>query len=76
MQVNIHEAKTNFSVLIKRALAGEQVVIARNGVPLLTLVPVKEKTKPRTPGLSLGKGIIHEDFDAPLPDDVVREFEE
>ena len=76
MQVNIHEAKTNFSVLIKRALAGEQVVIARNGVPLLTLVPVKEKTKPRTPGLSLGKGIIHEDFDAPLPDDVVCEFEE
>jgi prevent-host-death family protein len=64
MQVEIHEAKTNFSILVKQALAGERVVIARNGTALLSLEPIKERSKPRTPGLSAGKGTISEDFDA------------
>jgi antitoxin (DNA-binding transcriptional repressor) of toxin-antitoxin stability system len=75
MQVNIHDAKTRFSVLVERALAGERVVIARNGTALLTLEPIKERSKPRTPGLSAGRGTIAEDFDAPLDEEVLREFE-
>lgn len=75
MQVNIHEAKTRFSVLVERALAGEQVIIARNGTALLSLVPIKERSKVRTPGLSAGKGTISEDFDAELDGDQLREFE-
>jgi len=64
MQVNIHEAKTRFSVLVERALAGERVVIARNGTAQLSLEPIKKRSKLRTPGLSAGKGTISEDFDA------------
>jgi antitoxin (DNA-binding transcriptional repressor) of toxin-antitoxin stability system len=41
MQVNMHEAKTHFSRLVERALAGEEVVIARDGVPLVTLEPIR-----------------------------------
>jgi antitoxin (DNA-binding transcriptional repressor) of toxin-antitoxin stability system len=72
MQVNIHEAKTRFSVLVERALAGEQVVIARNGAALLTLEPIKKRSKLRTPGLSAGKGSISEDFDAELDEEQLR----
>jgi antitoxin (DNA-binding transcriptional repressor) of toxin-antitoxin stability system len=75
MQVNIHEAKTRFSVLVERALAGERVIIARNGTALLSLEPIKERSKPRTPGLSAGKGSIAEDFDDELSEELLREFE-
>ena len=56
MQINIHEAKTHFSQIVDRALAGEEVIIAKNGKPLLTLQPIAGKKSHRTPGLSLGKG--------------------
>ena len=41
MQVNVLEAKNNLSQLVSRAAAGEDVVIARRGVPLVRLVPVR-----------------------------------
>lgn len=75
MQVNIHEAKTGFSRLVDRALAGEEVVIARNGKALLRLVPVAQPAAPRIPGLSAGKGRLTADFNDPLPPEVLREFE-
>ena len=49
MEVNIHEAKTHFSRLLQRVAAGEEVVIARAGVPVARLVavePKKGKTRP------------------------------
>lgn len=75
MQVNMHEAKTHFSQLVERALAGEEVIIARNGQALLTLKPIKPSPKTRTPGLSAGMGRMADDFDAELAPDVLREFE-
>jgi antitoxin (DNA-binding transcriptional repressor) of toxin-antitoxin stability system len=75
MQVNMHEAKTHFSQLVERALAGERVVIARDGVPLLTLEPLEDAPTPRTPGLSSGKGRIADDFDSELEESILREFE-
>jgi prevent-host-death family protein len=53
--VNMHEAKTSLSKLVERALAGEEVVIARNGQPLVRLVPVPKDAKPRIPGRGKGK---------------------
>lgn len=52
--VNIHEAKTQLSRLLKRVEAGEEVVVARAGKPVAKLVPVSAK-KPREPGLWLKK---------------------
>ena len=73
-EVNIHQAKTQFSQLLRRAAAGEEIVIARAGKPVARLVPIEEAPK-RLLGLDEGLFEIPEDFDAPLPDDVLDEFE-
>jgi prevent-host-death family protein len=75
VEVNIHEAKTHFSRLLQRVAAGEEVVIARAGVPVARLVAVEpEKKKVRPLGMDEGRIWIADDFDAPLPDDLLKEF--
>ena len=61
--VNMHEAKSSLSRLVERALAGEEVVIARNGEPLVRLVPVSKEPKRRIPGRSKGKIWISPNFE-------------
>jgi prevent-host-death family protein len=61
--VNMHQAKSSLSRLVARALAGEEVVIARNGDPLVRLVPVARERKPRVPGRGRGKIRISPDFE-------------
>ena len=62
MQVNMHEAKTMLSKLVEKAVAGEEVVIAKAGEPQVTLTPVV-KTKPkRQPGSAKGKFWMSDDF--------------
>lgn len=73
--VNIHEAKTHFSKLIERALAGEEVTIARAGRPVARLVPLPPRVARRSPGSARGLIEVGEDFDAPLPEDVQRALE-
>ena len=74
VQVNIYDAKTTFSKLIKKAIAGEEIVIARAGKPVAKLVPFQKLCRDREPGSAEGKIIISEDFDAPLPDDLLKVF--
>ena len=74
MEVNIHQAKTHFSRLLRRVAAGEEVTIARSGVPIARLVAVQPKTKKRPLGMDRGRIWIADDFDAPLPDDLLKEF--
>ena len=59
-QVNMHEAKTNFSKLVEKALQGEEVVIARNGTPLVRLEPVSKPKALRPIGLHRQE--VGEDF--------------
>ena len=66
--VNMHQAKTSLSRLVQRALDGEDVVIARNGQPLVKLVPVAVTRQPRVPGRLKGKIWVSPDFDAPDPE--------
>ncbi len=61
--VNMHQAKSSLSRLVERALAGEEVVIARNGQPLVQLVPVSRERKPRVPGRGKGKISTGPDFE-------------
>ena len=74
-KVNIHQAKTQFSQLVARALAGEEIVIARAGVPLLRFTPIARKKKVRKPGSAKGKIFVADDFDLPLPPEVLETFE-
>jgi prevent-host-death family protein len=66
--VNMHQAKSTLSRLVQRALDGEEVVIARNGEPLVKLVPIPKTLKPRVPGRLKGKIWVSPDFDAPDPE--------
>lgn len=70
--VNMHKAKSDLSRLVVQSLAGEEVIITRDGKPVVRLVPVRQH---RVPGLARGKLQISDDFDAPLPDDVLAAFE-
>jgi prevent-host-death family protein len=71
--VNIHDAKTQFSKLVERAEAGEEIVIARAGTPVARLGPLAPAT-PRRPGGAEGKIVMRDDFDDPLPDELQRAF--
>lgn len=75
MIVNIHEAKTHLSKLIRRVILGEEIVIAKAGKPIAKLVPVESSFAKRVPGSANGVLRIGEDFDSPLPRDLQREFE-
>lgn len=74
--VNIYEAKTQLSKLVDLASSGTDVVIARAGKPVarLTSLATKEKRLIRFGALE-GQGWIAEDFDAPLPDEILAQFE-
>lgn len=74
-QVNIHEAKTRLSQLIERVEAGDEVVIARAGKPVARLVRMPAERPRRVLGPLAGKVRIPEDFNAPLPDALLDEFE-
>jgi prevent-host-death family protein len=68
-QATIHEAKTHLSKLIRQALAGEEVIIAKAGKPVVRLVPIVEEAKPRRVwGGWEGKVWMADDFDAELED--------
>lgn len=72
--VNVHEAKTHFSKLLERVAEGEEVTIAKAGRPVARLVPFAPPGR-RPLGLDAGKVWIADDFDAPLPDDILADFE-
>ena len=72
MLVNIYDAKTHLSALLDKAVAGEEVVIARAGKPLARLIPltaVASKSGVRFGGLKRAKLRLAADFHAPMSDD-------
>lgn len=73
-EVNIHEAKTQLSQLLRRVAAGEEVVIARSGTPIARLVPFKQRSK-RVIGFDAGLFTVPADFDGPLPNGLLDDFE-
>lgn len=73
--VNVHEAKTRFSKLLKRVQLGEEVIIAKAGRPVARLVPLTQAPSPRRPGSAKGRLTIGADFDAPLPREIQKAFE-
>lgn len=67
-QVSLYDAKTHLSSLVDRAAGGEEVIIAKNGVPMAKLGPLPRPDRLRQPAHSLGIGYIAADFDEPDPD--------
>ena len=73
-RVNMHEAKTNLSKLVEEAIAGEEVIIAKAGKPLVMLVPVSKGSGLRSFGRLKGQIEMSDDFEE-TPDEIIREFE-
>ena len=71
-QVGVHEAKTRLSELLRRVAAGEEILIVRGGQPAAKLVPVDQAGKRELGTCPEIK--VADDFDAPLPDDLVDPF--
>jgi len=71
--INIYDAKTRLSELVERAAKGEEVIIAKAGKPVARLVPLR--VTERMPGREKGRIRIAPDFDAPLPDRLMGDFE-
>ena len=75
-QLNIAEAKAKFSELVDAAARGDGTIIAKSGTPVAMLVPLAQKKhSPIKYGTLKGKVWIADNFDEPLPDDVLEEFE-
>lgn len=70
--INIHAAKTNLSRLLERVERGEEILIARNGMPVARLAPLEPAD--RKPGRLRGKVRLLQDFDEPLPRGTRRPF--
>jgi len=73
--VNVHEAKTQLSQLLLRITLGEEVVIAKASKPVARLVPYAAPPVRRAAGSAQGQVWMAPDFDAPLPDELLAEFD-
>ena len=74
-RVNIHEAKTHLSRLIDEVTGGKEIVIGKAGKPVARLVPFRARAPRRKLGALAGRFTVPDDFDAPLPDEVVSGFQ-
>ncbi len=73
--INIHDAKTHLSRLLDEVAAGAEIVIARAGRPVARRVPLAAVKSLRKPGFLKGKIKIADDFDAPLAEEMLAQFE-
>ena len=73
--VNMHQAKSSLSRLVERALAGEEILIARNGEPVVKLMPLTKERKPRVPGRYKGKIWIAPDCFEPMSEEELNLWE-
>jgi prevent-host-death family protein len=73
--INIYDAKTQLSKLVERAAAGKDVIIARGGKPVARLTRLAQPPRELRFGVLKGKVKVAKDFDAPLPAEVLAQFE-
>ena len=74
--VNIHQAKTNLSLLLLRVELGEEIIIAKGDIPIAKLVPFRTSSNRRASlGQDRGRFVLPEDFNDPLPKDILTAFE-
>jgi prevent-host-death family protein len=73
VRVGVHEAKTRLSQLLRLVDGGQEIEISRGGEPVAKIVPIRSPKKRRL-GTDEGVFVVPDDFDAPLPDDVLAGF--
>lgn len=73
VRVGVHEAKTRLSQLLRLVDGGQEIEISRGGEPVARIVPIRSFEK-RELGIDEGAFVVPDDFDAPLPDEVLASF--
>ena len=74
--VPMHQAKSTLSQLVKRAAGGETIFIGSYGRAEAALTPVANARPPKRLGLLEGKLSVPDDFDDPLPPEILAAFEQ
>ena len=73
--LNINEVKSRLSHLVEDVAAGSEIIIAKEGKPIARLSKIEADKPPIRFGVLKGKIKVADDFDAPLPDEILAEFE-
>jgi prevent-host-death family protein len=72
IQVDQQEAKERFAELFERVLQGEEIIISVQGIEMARLIPSKLSLNPRVPGIDKGRFVVPDDFDDPLPEELIK----
>ena len=75
IEVELQEAMKSLPDLLRRAVAGDEIILAEDSKPVGRILPYGSLKGQRIPGTARGKYVMREDFDAPLPDDIMKAFE-
>ena len=77
MRVSVEEIQQDVADFLQRVEAGETLLIVRTGKPIAEIKPVVVSPEALRPfGLCAGEFTVPEDFDAPLPEDIIKAFED
>jgi prevent-host-death family protein len=74
-EVTLDEIQADVSTYLKRVEHGETILVTKAGKPVVEMRPVSPNTQQRPFGLCAGEFIVLDDFDAPLPDNIIEDFE-
>ena len=75
MNVTVDEIKQDPEAVLHRVIEGETLVVTEHDRPIAEIRPIENVKRPRPFGLARGTFVVPDDFDAPLPDDVLKDFE-
>jgi prevent-host-death family protein len=75
-QISIEEVKRDLSTILQRVEAGETIIITQAGKPLAEIKPIVHASEKLRPfGLCSGDFVVPDDFDDPLPESILQEFD-
>jgi prevent-host-death family protein len=72
--VSLPEATANIAQLLDRVIQGEEIIISQGGQPIAHISPANRDRSPRVPGQYAGRLTIPDNFNDPLPDDILDSF--
>ncbi|MEH2348689.1 MAG: type II toxin-antitoxin system Phd/YefM family antitoxin [Nostoc sp.] len=76
LTVTIDEIQQNISSYLRQVAAGESIIITQAGKPIAEIKPVSPTSQQIRPyGLCAGEFIVPDDFDSPLPEEILNSFE-
>lgn len=76
MNVTVEEVKQDPEGVLHRVLEGETLVVTQHDRPIAEIRPIEQARRPRPFGLAAGTFTVADDFDDPLPEEILRDFEQ